>query len=469
VKGWQDYSAALEDQGIILDETTRRKAISAQVKKVMTAAGGEAELSEQILDEVTNLVEAPQAFLGKFNPDFLRLPAEVLISVMEKHQRYFTIRKRDGSLLPNFVGVRNGDGQYLETVADGNEQVITARFSDADFFIQQDLHHKLEDLLPRLATLTFQVKLGSMLDKCRRIERLVNELAEPLGLEGKEKETALRAAMLSKADLVSKMVVEMTSLQGTMGRFYALKSGEEEAVADAIRDHYRPRYSGDASPTTKAALASGTKDPYAQRRSAIGLVQALIDWDLDFDINRGLFMAATGLAMLAGDESLIACRDFITGRLQSILLEQGYRYDVVAAVLTEQGSNPAKAIQAVKELTEWVNRPDWQQILPAYARCVRITRDQPLDIAAAPTPLTEPAEIELQKAISEMEATPRKNGSVNDFLQAFLPKIPTINTFFEKVMVMSENSGERKNRLELLNRIAALASGVADLSQLEGF
>ncbi len=253
---------------------------------------------------------------------------------MEKHQRYFTIRKSDGSLLPNFVGVRNGDGQFLETVADGNEQVITARFSDADFFIQQDLHHKLEDLLPRLATLTFQIKLGSMLDKSRRIERLVNELAEPLELEGKEKETALRAAMLCKADLVSKMVVEMTSLQGTMGRFYALKSGEPEEVADAIRDHYRPRYAGDASPTTKAALAisladrfdslaglfgvglapSGTKDPYAQRRSAIGLVQALIEWDLDFDINRGLFMAATGLAMLAGDESLIACRDFITGR-----------------------------------------------------------------------------------------------------------------------------------------------------------
>ena len=137
---------------------------------------------------------------------------------MEKHQRYFTIRKADGSLLPNFVGVRNGDGEYLDTVADGNEQVITARFTDAGFFIKQDEQHKLEDLLPRLATLTFQVKLGSMLDKSRRIERLVNELAEPLELSADEKEIALRAAMLCKADLVSKMVVEMTSLQGIMGR-----------------------------------------------------------------------------------------------------------------------------------------------------------------------------------------------------------------------------------------------------------
>jgi glycyl-tRNA synthetase len=367
--------------------------------------------------------------------------------------------------------------------------VITARFSDADFFIQQDLHHKLEDFLPRLATLTFQVKLGSMLDKSRRIERLVNELAEPLELEGKEKDTALRAAMLCKADLVSKMVVEMTTLQGTMGRFYALKSGEEEAVADAIRDHYHPRFAGDASPSTRAALVisladrfdslaglfgvglapSGTKDPYAQRRAAIGLVQALIDWDLDFDINRGLFMAATGLAMLAGDESLIACRDFITGRLQSILLEQGYRYDVVAAVLAEQGSNPAKATRAINELTEWVNRADWQQILPAYARCVRITRDQTEVYQVVEDTFTEQAEKDLFSAIQAMEAFPRSMGSVNDLLKSFEPQIQVINTFFEKVMVMAEDTRLRENRLGLLQRIAVLASGVADLSQLEGF
>jgi glycyl-tRNA synthetase len=483
------YRKVLEAQGIILDPQARREAIEKQVKEVMRKAGGEPVLSDTILDEVTNLVEAPQAFLGKFNPDFLRLPAEVLISVMEKHQRYFTIRKADGSLLPNFVGVRNGDDQFLETVADGNEQVITARFNDADFFIKQDLQHKLEDFLPRLATLTFQVKLGSMLDKSRRIERLVNELAEPLGLEGKEKETALRAAMLCKADLVSKMVVEMTSLQGTMGRFYALNSGEEEAVADAIRDHYRPRFAGDASPSTKAALAisladrfdslaglfgvglapSGTKDPYAQRRAAIGLVQALIDWDLDFDINRGLFMAATGLAMLAGDESLIGCRDFIIGRLQSILLEQGYRYDVVAAVLAEQGSSPARATRAVKELTEWVNRKDWQQILPAYARCVRITRDQNVDHTFNPKALEVPAEQDLYNSFEALKASFTTTGSPNNFLSAFKEQIPVINNFFDKVMVMSDDPIQRENRLYLLQQTAGLAAGTADFSKLEGF
>lgn len=489
IKQWGDYSKALRDQGIILDPRERRDTIEKQVKELMAGVGGDAVLSESILAEVTNLVEAPKAFLGKFSPDFLRLPAEVLISVMEKHQRYFTIRKADGSLLPYFVGVRNGDGQHLDTVADGNEQVIIARFTDADFFIKQDLQHKLEDFLPRLATLTFQVKLGSMLDKSRRIERLVNELAEPLLLEGKEKETALRAAMLCKADLVTKMVVEMTSLQGIMGQFYALKSGEEKEVAEAIREHYYPRFSGDRSPSSRAALAvgladrfdslaglfgvglapSGAKDPYAQRRAAIGLVQALIDWDLDFDINRGLFMAAAGLAMLAGDESLIACREFIIGRLQSMLLEQGWRYDVAAAVLAEQGSNPARAVQAVRELSEWVKRPDWQQILPAYARCVRITRDQQETHTVDPKALEEPAENDLYQAILAMEKTPRRSGSVDDLFNAFKEHIPAIDTFFEKVMVMAKDARLRENRLGLLQRISALAGGVADLSQLEGF
>lgn len=489
VKNCASYFKELESQGIILDEKKRREVIEKQVKEVMVKAGGKAVLSGEILDEVTNLVEAPRAFLGKFNPDFLKLPDDVLVSVMEKHQRYFTIRKADGSLLPNFVGVRNGDGEHMETVADGNEQVITARFADAGFFIKQDEQHKLEDLLPRLATLTFQVRLGSMLDKSRRIERLVNELAEPLGMSADEKEIALRAAMLCKADLVSKMVVEMTSLQGIMGCYYALHSGEDQKVANAIREHYYPRFSGDKSPSTKAALAvgladrfdslaglfgvglapSGTKDPYAQRRAAIGLVQSLIDWDLDFDVNRGLFMAAAGLAMLAGDESLIACREFITGRLENILLDQGYRYDVVAAVLAEQGSNPARATHAIKELTEWVNRPDWQQILPAYARCVRITRDQTAIYQVDPDVFSEPAEKDLYKALLDIERSPRKSGSIDDLFNVFEPQIPVINVFFEKVMVMAEDAHLRENRLGLLQRIAALTVGAADLSQMEGF
>ncbi len=489
VKDSADYFKALEKQGIVLDEAKRKDAIAEQVKKVVVKAGGEAVISESILAEVAHLVEAPKALLGSFDPAFLRLPDDVLVSVMEKHQRYFTLRKPDGTLLPNFVVVRNGDGEHEEVVADGNQQVITARFADADFFIKQDLQHKLEDLLPKLATLTFQVKLGSMLDKSRRIERLVSELVEPLGMDEKEKETSLRAAMLCKADLVSKMVVEMTSLQGIMGKYYALHSGENEAVAQAIYEHYLPRFSGDESPHTKAALAisiadrldtlaglfgvglapSGTKDPFAQRRAALGLVQELIDWDLDFEVQRGLFMAATGLAMLAGDESLLACKEFITGRLQNTLLDQGYKFDVVAAVLKEQGGNPARALRAVKELTEWVGRPDWRDILPAFARCVRITRDQPERHPFNEKLLYEPAEIELNKAFSEMEKRPRKPGSANDLLKTFLPIIGVVNEFFDKVLVMAEDRQVRANRLGLLQRIAALAEGVADFSQLDGF
>lgn len=489
VRNFTEYSKALESQGIILDKEKRKQNIQDQVIKVIRQAGGEVAINPDILVEVTNLVEAPTAILGNFDPAFLRLPDDVLVSVMEKHQRYFTIRKKDGKLLPHFVLVRNGDGDFKDIVADGNQQVITARFADADFFIKQDLQHQLEDFLPKLATLTFQVKIGSMLDKSRRIERLVSELVEPLGMSESEKETALRAAMLCKADLVSKMVVEMTSLQGVMGRYYALNSGEKEDVAQVIFEHYLPRYTGDESPHTKAALAisiadrldtlaglfgvgmapSGTKDPFAQRRAALGLVQELIDWDLDFEIQRGLFMAATGLAMLAGDESLLACQEFITGRLQNYLLDQGYKYDVVNAVLGEQGGNPARALRAVKELTSWVSRPDWREILPTFARCVRITRDQPEKYPFDPKLLYEPAEIELHQALLEMEKKKREPGSADDLLKAFLPFVGVVNDFFDKVLVMAEDRQVRANRLGLLQRITALADGVADFSQLEGF
>ncbi len=234
--------------------------------------------------------------LGRFDSESLKLPAEVLISVMKKHQRYFPVIKPDGELLPYFIAVRNGDDQSLATVTDGNEQVIRARFADAAFFINEDVRSRLEDFVPKLSTLIFQFKLGSMLDRTHRIEKLVAGLKNSLTLTPVEETTALRAAHLCKADLATHMVVEMTSLQGVMGGYYARRSGEEESVAKAIVEHYLPKSTGDISPATKPGLVvsladrldmlaglfaaglapTGTKDPYAQRRAAFGLVQALI-------------------------------------------------------------------------------------------------------------------------------------------------------------------------------------------------
>lgn len=484
-----EYNTALEKQGILLDPERRKEAIRTQVLKIMRDSGAAEKLDEGLLDEVTQLVEAPTALRGSFDKDHLKLPAEVLISVMKKHQRYFPLQDADGKLLPYFVAVRNGDHNGVETVADGNEQVIRARFADAAFFIDEDLNSKLEEALPRLGTLTFQFKLGSMLDKSKRIEAMIPALGDNFKLGDAEKKTAERAAKLCKADLVTHMVVEMTSLQGIMGRYYALHSGEPEEVAQAIYEHYLPRFTGDALPSNMVGLVigladrldslaglfaaglapSGTKDPFAQRRAALGLVQLLQGFDLDFDLAEGLALAASKLPVPADEASRKACLEFIVGRLKNSLTDQGYRYDVVDAILGEQGSNPAGALRAVKELSDWTTRANWLQVLQAYSRCVRITRDQKVEYPVNSENFQEPSEEKLFAALQELEQKTRRSGSVEDLLSAFVKVVPAIDAFFDGVLVMDEDQAVRANRLGLLQRVARLAKGVADFSVLEGF
>ena len=484
------FFEAMRAQGILLDPQARRAEIASQVQRMLLETGALDKIDEPLLDEVNQLVETPTALRGSFDPAHLKLPGEVLISVMKKHQRYFPAYTQDGGLLPYFIAVRNGGSQHLDVVADGNEQVIRARFADAAFFIGEDLKHNLEENLPRLGTLTFQFKLGSMLDKSHRLEALVEKLQPFLHLDDGEMATARRAAHLAKADLVSHMVVEMTALQGIMGRYYALHSGENQAVADAIYEHYLPRSAGDALPASKAGLLvgladrldslsglfaaglapTGTKDPFAQRRTSLGLVQALIGREVTFDLREGIRLAAEGQPIQASAESQAACYEFIAGRLRSHLLEEGdFRYDVVDAVLAEQAANPLGAWRAAQELSAWTARADWQTILPAYSRCVRITRDQAETFTVNPAGFVDPAETAFFQAVQAAENAPREPGSVNGLFQAFLPAIPAINTFFETALVMAEDAAVRANRLGLLQRVAALAGGVADFSKLEGF
>jgi glycyl-tRNA synthetase len=329
-----------------------------------------------------------------------------------------------------------------------------------------------------------------MLEKIQRVRGLVDDLAPLVSLTPEERATALRAAELCKADLATQMVVEMTSLQGVMGCYYALSSGEPAGVAKAIFEHYLPRFAGDETPTSRPGLLvgladrldtlaglfaagmapTGNKDPFAQRRAALGLVQNLIAWELDFDLAGALELAATHLPFSTSPESQHACLEFIVERLRNLLLEQGWRYDVVDAVLVEQGRNPAWAVRAVQSLAAWVVRPDWSTILPAYARCVRITRDQKMRYPVDPGRFIEPAEIELYAALQAAETACAVNqGSPDVFLNTLLPMIPAINRFFDDVLVMTEDIVIQRNRLGLLQRLAALADGVADMSRLEGF
>jgi glycyl-tRNA synthetase len=501
VSSTSDYFEKLKEQEIVLDLQERKEMILEQVKALAAQVGGGIPQDPGLLAEVANLVESPKALIGSFDPAHLQLPREVLISVMKKHQRYFpvvaketqdeigTSVHREGSLLPYFIAVRNGDGRGEDIVREGNEHVIRARFADAAFFVREDLKQPLDAYLEQLGTLTFQAKLGSMLDKTRRITDLVDPVGKMADLSSEELEIARRAALLCKADLVTNMVVEMTSLQGIMGGHYALSSGESDRVALAIFEHYLPRFSGDTAPRFRPGLVvgladrldtlvglfaaglapTGAKDPFAQRRTALGLVQALLANNLDFNLKNAVDEAAARLPIPISADVKQACLDFIQERLRNILLEQGRRYDAVEAVLAAQGTNPARAARSVIDLEKWISRPDWHKILPAYARCVRITRDLQERCAIEPHALREPAEKELYDRLLQAEAKPRKAGSVEDFLSVFLPLIPAINQFFDNVLVMAEDDTLRKNRLGILQGVAALADGVADLSKLEGF
>ena len=483
------YFDFMKEQGILLSPHIRKETIRQRVLALLESVNAAPILDEGLLDEVTNLVEAPTAMLGKFDQDYLNLPSEVLISVMKKHQRYFHLVDHAGNMLNYFIAVRNGTHEHLDIVIDGNEQVVKARFADATFFINEDRKLKLEEFVTALEKLTFQFKLGSMLDKTNRIEALSNQLL-PL-IEGAESELATiqRTAHLCKADLATQMVVEMTSLQGTMGKYYAEISGEPEAVANAIFEHYLPRSTGDRLPTSKAGVVvgladridsitglfaadlapTGTKDPFAQRRSAIGIIQNLVELGIDFDLTQAISFASGLLPLPCSAETQEKVLEFIAGRFRSYLLDAGIRYDVVDAVLSEQQSNPASAYQSMKELSDWIARSDWDQILPAFSRCARITKDQSEEFTVQPEVFQTPEEKELYQNLCSLQTSLEENHSVDSFLSAFAEIVPSINAFFEAVLVMDEDPQIRKNRLGILQQISKLSNGCADFSYLEGF
>ncbi len=485
----KSYFDALDEQGVILDVAARREAIRAQAAALAQEVGGTIPDDAALLDEVTNLVERPTALRGAFDRQYLDLPREVLVGVMRKHQRYFPVEDAQGRLRPYFIAVRNGDAGQLETVIEGNEHVLRARFADATYFYQADTQKRLDDYLPRLATLTFQEKLGSMRDKTERLERLVPALSALLGVTGADRETAARAAHLAKADLATQMVVEMTSLQGAMGRIYARQQGEPEAVASAIFEHWLPRSAGDALPQSApgvllaladrldslvglfaAGLApTASADPFALRRAALGVVQIVIERGLELDLAEAVRRVAAVQPLEVSEAAQREVLAFIAGRLDALLHEQGWPHDVIAAVLAAQAANPARALQGVRELAAWVKREDWPLILDNYARCVRITRGAAERYAVDPARFEDDAERELHSAVGRAQAQLAPEDNVDAFLTAFAPIVPTIQRFFEAVLVNAEDEALRRNRHGLLQAVAALADGRAELSELAGF
>lgn len=483
-----DYQPTLASYGVIVDQDARKAKILRQVQAVAAEGGGQIPDDPALLEEVTNLVEVPTALLGSFEKRYLTLPQDVLIAVMKKHQRYFPVFDARGRIMAHFIAVRNGGSDHLDLVRQGNEDVIRARYADAEFFYNQDCRKPLADYRDGLAKLTFQMDLGSMLQKSERLENLAPWVGAQMRLSAEDMATLNRAAYLAKADLATHMVVEMTSLQGIMGREYAKRSGEPAAVAQAIFEHYLPRAAGDKLPESAPGIAlaladrldslaglfavglapTGSADPYGLRRAAAGVVQILLERQLPFSTRAGLAEAARTMPVAVAPESLNAAVDFIVGRLQVMLRETGLAFDVVEAALAARGENPVLAREAARQLTAWVAKDGWSVLLDNYARCVRITREQPRFTLDASL-LREPTEQALYKALSAAETVISPASDVDSFLTAFTPLVPFIQAFFNEVLVMDKDAALREARLALLQRVAGLAEGIVDLSKLEGF
>ena len=484
-----EYIGTMAEQNIFLNRDERREIVIDQITGLAEKVGGAIPDDPDLLDEVTNLIEAPMAFMGNFEEKYLELPRDVLITVMRKHQRYFPVLDDDGNLLPHFIGVRNGDQEHLDKVIKGNEHVIRARFSDADYFYRQDIRKPLEDYLPRLDTLVFHDKLGSMLEKNRRVAGLIETIADKLGMSATDITTAQEAATILKADLATQMVVEMTSLQGAMGREYALKEGKSEAVANAIFEHWQPRSVSDSIPASNAGtilaiadkldslvglFAAGlaprsTSDPFGLRRAALGIVQILVGKKVDVNLRDLIREAAAAQPIDLDRKTFDQLLDFIKGRLDVWLEEEiGAPRDVINAVLAEQFTNPYRTYVGIQQLQDWVQKEKWETILDNFARCVRISRKEPVTHAVDSDLFEDEKEATLYKMVQDAQEE-MGNGNVEAFLSAFEPVVPVIFDYFETIMVNAEDDNIRKNRLGMMQMISNLQNGRADLSELAGF
>ncbi len=486
----ESYFDAVRLNGVIVDRQERQQQIVAQLQAIAKQVDAEIPEDEGLLAEVTDLVEAPQALLGSFEEQYLALPPAVLIGVMKKHQRYYPLL-RNGQLLPHFVTVANAvDLRHPEVVVAGNEGVIRARYADAAFFYRRDTEQPLADFTPRLSTLTFHAKLGSMLDKVQRLQQLAPQIAEWLGASATEIAHVQRAAALSKSDLVTSMVVEMTSLQGIMGETYALRSGEDAQVAQAIREHYLPRTAGDANPASLVGLAlsladkldsliglfavgsapTSSADPFGLRRAALGIVHNLLTAQAEFSIQRDLAAAAALQPVPVSEDALVETRSFVERRLQGVLTDAGFASDVVDAVLAVRGDDPYRAQQACLALSDMVRQPWWDEAFTAYARCVRITRPLTERFELNAGAYVEPVEHELHSAYEASAATLKLAADPALILGSELQQLQApINRYFDQVLVNANEATLRQARLALVQRIAELPAAMADLSKLQGF
>ena len=485
------YAPLLETEGhVLVDLEARREAIRGQVIEAAHRLQGEALIDDGLLDEVTALVEWPVAISGGFDPSFLEVPAEALISSMQDHQKYFPVVDSAGTLLPHFITVANLESRDPAQVRAGNERVIRPRLTDAAFFWEQDRKQPLQARQDRLESMVFQKQLGTLLDKSQRVARLARNIA---GAIESDPDQAERAALLAKCDLLTQMVFEFPELQGVMGRYYADHDGEPADVARALDEQYMPRFAGDRLPATATgqvlAIAdrldtlvgifaigqapTGDKDPFALRRAALGIVRILIETELDLDLHSLLEEAAAGFAAeIQADRVTHEVFDFMLDRLRAYYSDTGLDTHIFEAVRALKPTRPLDFHRRVEAVREFGQLAEAESLAAANKRIGNILRKAETAVPEQVDPglLAEPAEQALHQAVEQLRPKVEplfERGDYTEALCLLAALREPVDSFFDQVMVMAEDTALRDNRLALLQGLQALFLRAADLSRLQ--
>jgi glycyl-tRNA synthetase beta chain len=491
IKDASEYVDCLKQQGhVMADYNERRDLIQSQVNTIAEKNNGTAIIETDLLDEVTALVEWPVSFAGNFDPEFLKLPKEVLISSMQDHQKYFPVIDNQGELLSCFISVANIESTHPELVKQGNERVIQPRLSDAAFFWEKDLKHGLANHYEALKKVVYQKELGTLYQKSERLIKVISSLAKSLNADV---DNARRAAELCLCDLLTEMVYEFPDLQGTMGKYYAEADGEDKSVAIALEEFYQPRFAGDELPATLIGQClsisekidslvgifsigkapTGDKDPFALRRSAIGLLRIIIECELNIDLKE---LISTSASSYTGGNNASACTDdvynFLMERLRRYYHDEGISTDTFESVLAIGTSKPLDFHHRLKAVTDFRKLTEAESLAAANKRISNILKKSGITEVKEVNEslLTEKAEIALAKSLKDYQqrlAPMIDNRDYKSALTELAGLRESVDDFFDNVMVMCDDDNVKNNRLALLGSLSALFLETADISKLQ--
>ena len=494
VSSVEDYLKKIKENNVIIDISERRKMIEEMISKSLLE-DEKADVDEGLLDEVTNLVEYPFAIVGNFSEEFLEVPQEVLIISMKVHQRYFPILDKKGKLLPKFIVIRNGI-DFSQNVKEGNEKVLSARLADARFFYQEDLKIPLDQNVEKLKTVVFQKDLGTMFNKVKRTEKIAEFLIGKLKYNYM-KADILRTVKLAKADLVSNMIgeKEFTKLQGLMGSKYAMERGEEIGVAIGIKEHYYPRFQGDLLPSGiegiitglsdridtlvgcfgVGLIPTGSKDPFALRRTALGIVNIIINANINISLKELVNVSLDALQadqVLKGDRAKVEADvlDFLKQRMINVFTDMKYRKDIVLAVLDRDADNITNALEIVKVISEKLALNKLEALLQVAKRVTNIITKGNNNVTVKEKLFKEEIEKTLYaeaKRIGEEAEKSIKENEYADYFEKIISLVPTIDKYFEAVIVMDEDKNIRENRINQLTFIKNLFDRIAYLNKID--